>query len=192
MIFAYRSGKNRITNKVWLKLEAAEKDAGIEYAEPVQNAGSSRYPKEIQSSLIAGEDISRQYQTSMRMIPVVGWAHAGDAASYEEIPDAWKEKIATECRDQKAFGVRLEGDSMEPKFSEGDILILQPSEQAHSGSLVVARFKDDGVIFRRLEMTGKTITLVPLNPRYQATQHKPEEFAWIYPIWGRITHLWRK
>lgn len=126
------------------------------------------------------------------MIGVTGWAHAGEAESYEEIPEPWKGKIPTECRDPKAFAVILEGDSMEPKFSEGDLLVVQPTEQAHSGSLVVAKFANDGVIFRRFEITGKTVTLVPLNTRYQASQHSIEEFSWIYPVWGRWTQIWRK
>ena len=132
----------------------------------------------------------------VKLIPVLSWAHAGEAAAYDEIPASWQEKIPTECRDPKAFAVRLEGDSMEstsgPSFREGDFLIVQPSETAHSGCLVVARFANDGIIFRRFEMTGKTITLVPFNTRYQASQHEPNEFAWIYPVWGRITFLWRK
>jgi SOS-response transcriptional repressor LexA len=142
---------------------------------------------------------SAQYKTTpndTRVIPVVSWAHAGEAAAYEELPESWREKVPTECRDPKAFAVRLEGDSMESthglSFREGDVLVVQPSETAHSGCLVVARFRNDGVIFRRFEVTNKAITLVPLNNRYQASQHQIDEFSWIYPVWGRWTQIWRK
>lgn len=195
MVFAYRSGKNRITPKVWLKLQLAEQEAGIIGVPSAQNAGSSTYPKELDEAKIENvvpDDASRQYQTFPRMIPVVGWAHAGEAESYEQLPNSWQHKIPTECRDVKAFAVELEGDSMEPKYSEGDMLIVQPSETAHSGSLVVARFANDGVVFRRLEVDGKTITLVPLNPRYRTSQYTPEDFSWIYPVWGRWTQIWRR
>lgn len=126
-----------------------------------------------------------------RQIPVIGWAHAGDAASYEEIPQDWQDRVPTECRDPKAFAVRLEGDSMAPRFWEGDVLILQPSETAYSGCFVVAKFDNDGVVFRRIEMSGPRISLVPLNERYDITQHAPEEFSWIYPVWGRWTQIWK-
>lgn len=49
MLHAYRSGKNRITPKVWLKLERAEREAGIAADElpPESNfENSSAYPKE--------------------------------------------------------------------------------------------------------------------------------------------------
>lgn len=134
----------------------------------------------------------RKSTLETRMIPVVGWAHAGDAASYEELPPSWQNEIPTECQDVKAFAVSLEGDSMEPRFGDGDLLIVQPSEQAYSGCYVVARFSNDGVIFRRLEMNGGQISLVPLNERYQVTTHAPEEFSWIYPVWGRWTQLWKR
>jgi SOS-response transcriptional repressor LexA len=128
----------------------------------------------------------------MRMIPVIGWAHAGSAESYEEIPPTWQCKLATECRDAKAFAVTLEGDSMEPRFGEGDFIIVQPSETPYSGCFVVAKFANDGVIFRRLEMSGPVISMVPLNERYQVTTHRQEDFAWIYPVWGRWTQIWKK
>jgi hypothetical protein len=49
MLHAYRSGKNRITPKVWLKLERAEREAGIcadELPEKSEAAESSANPKE--------------------------------------------------------------------------------------------------------------------------------------------------
>jgi SOS-response transcriptional repressor LexA len=126
------------------------------------------------------------------MVPVIGWAHAGDAENYEELPKSWQSRVPTDCADPKAFGVSLEGYSMEPKFSDGDILIVQPSAEFHSGCYVVARFLNDGVIFRRLEIRGARIILVPLNPQYLASEHTAEEFSWIYPVWARITKLWKK
>lgn len=125
------------------------------------------------------------------MIPVVGWAHAGEAGSYEPLPDSWQEWIPTECRDEKAFAVKVEGDSMEPRFVEGDLIILMPSVKAYSGCYVVCRFANDGIVFRRLETAGSTIRLIPLNERHQITTHDPEEFSWIYPVWGRWSQLWK-
>jgi hypothetical protein len=53
MLYGYRSGANRITNKVWLKLEAAERAAGIKPGVPgtagavAGDAESSGNPKDI-------------------------------------------------------------------------------------------------------------------------------------------------
>lgn len=196
MLFAYRNGSNNVSNKALTKLEEAERQAGIKNTEKDSVGESSANPKDgvipkadEYSSMLREDPAS---YGSQRRIPVIGWAHAGSAESYDEIPRSWQNQIPTDCPDSKAFAVSLEGDSMEPKFSDGDILVVQPSYEFHSGCYVVARFADDGVIFRRLEMRGGKIILVPLNPQYKSSEHRREEFSWIYPVWCRITKLWRK
>jgi SOS-response transcriptional repressor LexA len=131
-------------------------------------------------------------QRKTQLIPVVGWAHAGEAVSYEEIPTAMAEKVPTECRDEKAFAVRLEGDSMERDFRDGDLLVVMPSEAPYSGCFVIAKFANDGVTFRRLETAGEVIRLVPLNDRYPVSEHSSDDFTWIYPVWGRWSQLWKR
>ncbi|GAA5482079.1 hypothetical protein Hsar01_01294 [Haloferula sargassicola] len=123
---------------------------------------------------------------------MIGWAHAGEAVAYEELPGDWQNRIPTECRDPKAFAVSLEGDSMAPEFRDGQLLVLMPSEEAYSGCFVVCRFKDDGVLFRRIEFAGEEIVLHPLNPRYDSRSYPREAFAWIYPVWGSWAQLWKR
>lgn len=126
-----------------------------------------------------------------RQIPVIGWAHAGEAGSYEELPIDWQHRIPTECRDPNAFAVVLEGESMEPKYSAGDLLVLQPNREAYSGCLAVCKFRDDGVVFRRVEFLPDGVRLVALNTSYEPVAYPRDSFAWIYPLWGRWTQVWR-
>ncbi len=148
-----------------------------------------------QNSQPVKEEVS-QYGNACRMIPVYGWAHAGQAEAYEELQGDWQYKVPTESRDPHAFAMELEGDSMVAErglsFTPRDMIVVQPSEAAYSGCFVVAKFRDGGVIFRQYEVAGDTISLVPLNPRYDATKHHVDEFSWIYPVWGRWTQIWRK
>ena len=124
-------------------------------------------------------------------VPVVGWAHAGHAASYEELPIQWQETVPTDCRDPRAFSIVLEGNSMEPIFRDGDQLVVMPSEVAHSGCYAVCRFLNDSFVFRRVEIIGDSIRLAPLNDKYEATTHNRAEFSWIYPIWERRSRHWK-
>lgn len=148
-------------------------------------AGLIELPSSSAAPAVAQEPVSS------RRIPVLGWAHAGQAAAYEELPHDYQVTIPTDCRDPKAFGVHLEGDSMRPQFDDGDLLVLMPSQEVYSGCFAVARFVDDGVVFRRIEFTGNQIQLVPLNERYQVTTHSREDFSWVYPVWGSWTQLWK-
>lgn len=127
-----------------------------------------------------------------RTIPVLGWAHAGEAGNYDEIPESWQVRVPTECRDPKAFAVRLEGDSMEPKFSEGDLLIVQPSEEIYNGCLAVIKLLADGYIFRRIELRSDCIRVIPLNPQWGVEELPKTQIAWAYPVWGMWRQVWRK
>lgn len=128
---------------------------------------------------------------SHRTIPVIGWAHAGEAENFEELPHSWQDRIPTECRDEKAFAVRLMGDSMEPQYLDGDLLVLMPSREIYSGCLAVLRLANDGVIFRRVEIRGERLRLVPLNPRYDLEDLNRSDVSWAYPVWGMWRQIWR-
>jgi len=166
MFHAYRSGKQQISEKVWRKLEKAEIESAI------------------------GDHLAKTLnQSENRTIPVLGWAHAGDAMNYDEIPESWQERVPTECRDPKAFAVRLEGDSMEPKFYEGDILILQPGEEIYNGCLAILKMCTDGYIFRRVEIRPECLRLIPLNPQWGVEEIPRDQIAWAYPVWGMVRRI---
>ena len=126
-----------------------------------------------------------------RFIPVIGWAHAGEAGNYEEIPESWQERVPTECRDPKAFAVRLEGDSMAQSYLEGDLLIVQPSEEIYNGCLAVIKMHSDGYIFRRIEIRKDFLRLIPLNPQWIAEELPTSEIAWAYPLYGMWRQVWK-
>lgn len=146
---------------------------------------------EIALGIDDSTNVQREEAPQTRFIPVAGWAHAGIAASYEELPLDWQHRVPTECRDPHAFAVVLEGESMEPKYSAGDLLILQPGSEAYSGCLAVCRFKDDGVVFRRVELLPEAVRLIALNPAYPTEAYPRDAFSWIYPLWGRWTQVWK-
>lgn len=170
MLYNYESGNPHPPAEFLDKLLKLEVTLGVEDSTDVQSASD---------------------RVEARFIPVVGWAHAGEAGNYEELPSDWQQRVPTECRDPQAFAVLLEGESMEPKWSAGDMLILQPGCQPYSGCLAVCRFKDDGVVFRRVEFLPDEVRLIALNPAYPTTSYPRESFSWIYPLWGRWTQVWK-
>lgn len=129
---------------------------------------------------------------STRQIPVLGWAHAGDAMNYDEIPESWQERVPTECRDPKAFAIRLEGESMKPEYAEGDLLIVQPSEEIYNGCLAVIKMRSDGYIFRRVELRPAYLRMIPLNPQWACEDLPRDQIAWAYPVWGMWRQVWKR
>lgn len=84
------------------------------------------------------------------------------------------------CDDAEAFALMVLGDSMAPEFTEGEIIVIEPSGQAGDGSYVLARV-DDEWIFRQLRSNGSHWRLAPLNPAYAAV-----DIADLTPVRGVI------
>lgn len=127
----------------------------------------------------------------VRWVPLISWVHAGEAASYEELPLDQQDVTPTLCRDTRAFALTVEGDSMMPKIEHGDQLIVMPSEEPRNGCIVVAKLRDDGVIVRRFSrLPNEKVKLIAYNTLYPSTEHSPKEFHWIYPVHSTVRREW--
>jgi SOS-response transcriptional repressor LexA len=128
-------------------------------------------------------------------VPIISWASAGKASNYSDLEGYIEERINSDCRDPNAFGLIIEGDSMEPKFYAGDRVIFSPNSEARNGDCVVARLREDGgVVFKQYFRGGKNgavIRLVSLNPNYDPVEHPASAFRFIYPAVERLTILRR-
>ncbi|MBN2591780.1 MAG: helix-turn-helix domain-containing protein [Sedimentisphaerales bacterium] len=86
----------------------------------------------------------------------------GIADDYVRCPD---------LHDPNAFAVRVVGDSMEPKFNEGDIVVFSPATEVHNGDDCFVRFTNPHeTTFKRVFFEkDKTIRLQPRNDKYSPT-----------------------
>ena len=64
--------------------------------------------------------------------------------------------------DETDFAVRVSGDSMEPKFHDGQILFIKEQQVLEDGEIGIFALNNDSYV-KRLEKN----TLVSLNPKYQ-------------------------
>jgi SOS-response transcriptional repressor LexA len=79
-----------------------------------------------------------------------------------------EEPESSACGEAEAFALMVLGDSMEPEFVEGDIVVIEPEGLAQDGSYVLAQTNGEW-IFRQLAKVGDCWALRPLNPAYPAT-----------------------
>ena len=107
---------------------------------------------------------------SGRRVPVVGWvqagkftpAGAGDLTALN--PDDY---IYSDTLGRNLFALRVENDSMEPLFHEGDIIIVNPNIKPKGGDYVIARLnRESEVTFKKLVIREKRVILKPLNSKY--------------------------
>jgi repressor LexA len=147
---------------------------------------------EKSSSVKINGNVATAY--GLRNLPVLSWAQAGQATDFSEIPHDWDEVVPSDLSDERAFGVRLRGDSMEPKFSDGDIAILLPSIAATNGEIVVANLKDEGVLCKimHVQLDRNVIKLSSYNPAYPSLERHRDQFHWIFPVMSIIKQLRRR
>jgi SOS-response transcriptional repressor LexA len=69
------------------------------------------------------------------------------------------------CSGAESFALMVLGDSMEPEFVEGDIIVIEPEGLAVDGSYVMAWLESEW-IFRQLSGGAGDWKLRPLNPKY--------------------------
>lgn len=74
------------------------------------------------------------------------------------------------CANSEPFALRVLGDSMEPEFPDGCIVIIEPNAPAQDGSYVMAELPDQGFIFRQLAIEDGNVWLKPLNEGYEAIE----------------------
>lgn len=76
------------------------------------------------------------------------------------------------CSSLEPYALRVLGDSMEPEFPDGCIVIVDPGHAPRDGSWVIVEFAGD-VFFRQMIFDGERRLLKPLNPKYGAFELTP-------------------
>lgn len=99
-------------------------------------------------------------------IPVIGKVAAGiplemieDIIDTEEIP-------AEMAKHGEYFGLKINGDSMEPRIYKGDVVIVKQQSEAESGDIVIVTVNGDDATCKRLLKSESGITLLSLNSKY--------------------------
>lgn len=131
----------------------------------------NKLDKELEIARNAVQSIPQVEDKGVK-IPVLGNVAAGipiemitDIVDWEEIPQ-------TMASSGEYFGLMVKGDSMSPRISEGDILIVRKQDDAESGDVVIATVNGDSATCKRLIKYQTGISLISFNPLY-----KPMEFT---------------
>ena len=107
-----------------------------------------------------------------RAVPVINKVSAGYPTDFDDLD--YPVGIADDyvrcpdLHDPNAFAVRVVGDSMEPKFHEGDIVVFSPAAEVRNGDDCFVRFAmPHETTFKRVFFeAGNKVRLQPRNERY--------------------------
>lgn len=129
-----------------------------------------------------------EVQESTRRIRILDWnrvgtwAATGSGSPGEEMTEYVLFNISASS---EAFALRVRGDSMEPEFRQGDIIVVDPLRKPRPGSFVVAQDAKGECTFKQyrdlgLDERGQSIyELRPLNHLYAPRRSDREQFQII-------------
>lgn len=108
-------------------------------------------------------------------IPVLGRVAAGiPIDAIEDILD-WEEITPAMSATGEYFGLKVKGDSMQPRIIEGDVVIVRCQPDAESGDIVVVQVDGDMATCKRLLKYQSGISLISFNPAYEPMVYTNEE-----------------
>ena len=87
------------------------------------------------------------------------------------------------------YALEIEGDSMiDAGIHDGDTVIIQRTDAADNGAIVVALVDDNEVTLKRLRRKGASIALEPANPAHETRIFGPARVR----VQGRLVGLFRR
>ena len=134
-------------------------------------------------SALAGE-------SGVARVPVLGKVQAGipreaveDAIGYEDI----SEDVA---KTGEFFALKIRGSSMEPRFLEGDTVIVRRQNSVDNGDIAIVLVGDDEATCKKFYRHNDGITLVSLNPAFSPMFFSIEELGKTrIEILGKVCEL---
>lgn len=123
-------------------------------------------------------------------IPVYGDVAAGlpieateNIVDYEEIDTA----LATTG---DFFGLRVRGDSMEPRIQEGDVVIVRKQNDAETGEIAIVMVNGDSATIKRIKKESSGLSLIPNNPAYDIKYFSNDDISTLpVQIIGKVVEL---
>ncbi len=120
-------------------------------------------------------------------IPLIGMAQAGGNGFFDDggypAGAGWEQVEMPATTDANAYALSISGDSMEPVYRDGDIIVVSPAAPVRVGDRVVARAVDGAVMAKLLtRRTATRIELTSLNPAHPELRFATEEITWMHRI----------
>jgi transcriptional regulator with XRE-family HTH domain len=167
---------------------------------PARNAA----PLNLDEALLSGalheliaETSTKRPDRPLRAVPVVNRVAAGYPREFTDLD--FPARVADEyigapdSLDANAFACRVHGDSMEPKYLPGDVVIFSPGSSVCDGDDCFVRFRGGQTTFKQVFFEGapgnEVVRLTARNPKYGAKVIAAGEIEGLYKAVYRYQKL---
>lgn len=193
---------DRLAARAGLSASGLAKKAGLDpttfnKSKRITPDGRARWPstESVAKSLAATDTsvetfialISEAPRPITQAVPLIGFAEAGSRGYFDDggfpVGKGWDEIAFPSVNDEHAYALEISGNSMEPAFRKGDVIVVSPAAPVRRGDRVVVKTKDGEVMVKQLaRKTAKTIELHSLNPEHAARTLAMSDVLWVARI----------
>ena len=192
-----------IAERSGLSASALAKRAGLDStsfnkSKRVGPDGRQRWPTtESMAKVLAATDTTLEEFTALvsganghrveRRIPLIGLVQAGSGGFFDDagfpVGGGWEEIGFPGIKDENTYAVEIAGDSMEPVYRDGDIIIVSPNSAPRRGDRVVVKTKAGQVLAKILKrQTAQRLELASFNVQHETILLPLKDVEWIARI----------
>ncbi|QRG06441.1 helix-turn-helix transcriptional regulator [Xanthobacter dioxanivorans] len=133
------------------------------------------------------EEESLPLKGPIHAIRQIGFAQAGSGGFFDDagfpVGAGWDEIAFPEVEDAHAYALEIAGDSMQPVYRDGDIVVVSPAASVRRGDRVVLKTRDGEVLAKELvRKTTRHVELRSLNPAHEDRQIPLDQVDWMARI----------
>jgi SOS-response transcriptional repressor LexA len=169
------------------------------------DGGASAGPVDLDAAYFSGvlaelaeARSSNVAQVGANAVPIINKVSAGYPREFTDLsyPKGVADAYLTcpDLPDGNAFAARVCGDSMSPKYREGDVVVFSPAQVPRSGDDCFVRFDDGQTTFKRVffenDENGKgVLRLQPRNEKYRPQVLATEKVTGLYKALYRLQRV---
>lgn len=146
----------------------------------------------ITPGAIAGYDLYQKEfikKTGVK-IPVLGLVRAGIPMDAVEYIIDYEEIGEDMARQGEFFGLQIKGNSMEPRITEGDVVIVRKQPDVESGEIAIVLINGDEATIKKVQKFNGGINLIPSNPAYDVMTYTNEQIEKLpVRVLGKVVEL---
>ncbi|HEY6192801.1 MAG TPA: XRE family transcriptional regulator [Bacteroidota bacterium] len=121
-------------------------------------------------------------------IPVLSSVPAGKAAALFHTEQAERYVTVDNIKDRSAFALVVKGNSMSPRIEDGDIVVVSPQQEVHTGDICVVRVNDEDVL-KKVKIDEQYVHLIPLNTSFEPMTVRKRDVMLIWKVVKVIKNL---
>jgi repressor LexA len=146
-------------------------------------------------SAVSASSAVKPVLSAGRLVPVINKVSAGYPTDFDDLdyPVGVADDYirCPDVHDPQAFAVRVVGDSMEPKFKEGDFVVFSPAVQVANGDDCFVRFSSPHeTTFKRVFFEpNEMVRLQPRNEKYPPTIVEGKKINGLYRAIAKVERL---